>query len=109
MGQPIDARQFLSTLIDRDIETFSGRRNRVLRLSGDEVLVATERSPSGAPVPIEWVQAALDRLTAGEDVEISVESVGYRSAFIGAVLLQVPGIVKGVNPQRVRIDTSDAR
>jgi hypothetical protein len=32
------------------------------------------------------VQDALDRLAADGEVEISVEAVGYRSAFIGAVL-----------------------
>ena len=37
-------------------------------------------------MPIKWVQDALDRLAADGEVEISVESVGYRSAFVGAVL-----------------------
>jgi hypothetical protein len=36
-------------------------------------------------VPIARVQEALDRLGPDGEVEISVESVGYRSAFIGAV------------------------
>ena len=48
--------------------------------------MATARSPTGQPVPIAWVQHALDRLAADGEIEISVESVGYRSAFIGAVL-----------------------
>jgi len=37
-------------------------------------------------VPIDWVQSALDRLLTDQQVVISVDSVGYRSAFIGAVL-----------------------
>jgi len=48
--------------------------------------VAKTRSPSGQLVPIRWVQDALDRLATDGEVELSVASVGYRSAFIGAVL-----------------------
>lgn len=69
-----------------DLETLTGRPNTVLALEGDAVRVATTRSPQGALVPIKWVQDALDRLAADGEVEISVESVGYRSAFVGAVL-----------------------
>ena len=34
---------------------------------------------------------------------MSVESVGYRSAFIGAVLGTVPGVEVLTNPRRVRL------
>jgi hypothetical protein len=34
---------------------------------------------------------ALDRFESDGEIEISVESVGHRSAFVGAVLLQLPG------------------
>jgi hypothetical protein len=37
-------------------------------------------------VPIKRLQEALDRLASDGEVEISVESVGSRSAVIGAVL-----------------------
>ena len=58
----------------------------MLAIEGDSVRVATRRSPAGQPVPIKWVQEALDRLATEGEVEISVASVRYRSAFIGAVL-----------------------
>src|SRR3712207_3211078 len=81
-----DARQILEALIGETIHTLTGRPNTVLALEGDAVRVATTRSPQGALVPITWVQAALDRLASDGEVAISVESVGYRSAFVGAVL-----------------------
>jgi hypothetical protein len=64
----------------------------VLGLEGDHVRVGTERSPKGQLVPIAWVQDAMDRLAAERSLEISVASVGYRSAFIGAVLKSLPHV-----------------
>lgn len=90
-GDPGGARELLSSLAGQTIHTLTGRPNRILRFVGDDVIVATNRSPGGSPVPISWVQEALERLYSVGDVQISVESVGYRSAFIGAVLSQVPG------------------
>lgn len=87
----IDARDLLGSLAGQTIHTLAGRPNRVLSIGRDQVLVATNRSPQGKPVPIAWVQEALDRLVTDREVRISVPSVGYRSAFIGAVLSQVPG------------------
>ena len=58
----LDARSHLASLIGKTIQTLNGAPNTVLRLEGDEVIVATTRSPQGQPVPIAWVQAALDRL-----------------------------------------------
>jgi hypothetical protein len=81
-----DARQVLGNLIGKTIQTLTARPNTVLALEGDAVRVATARSPQGALVPVEWVQEALDRLAADGEVEIGVDSVGYRSAFVGAVL-----------------------
>lgn len=86
-----DARRFLEELEGRPLETLTGRPNRILRVEGDSVIVGTNRSPSGKPVPIAWVQDALDRLTNEGEVVISVESVGYSSAFIAQVLSAVPG------------------
>jgi hypothetical protein len=81
-----EARRILEGLVGKEIHTLTGRSNTVLALEGDSVRVATTRSPAGQLVPIKWVQDALDRLASDGEVEISVESVGYRSAFIGAVL-----------------------
>lgn len=93
-GESRSARDLLSSLAGRTIHTLTGRPNRILRLAGEDVFVATVKSPQGSPVPISWVQEALDRLYSEGEIPINVESVGYRSAFIGAVLLQVPGAIR---------------
>lgn len=103
MGNRIDARAYLASLVGQVIPTMTGRPNRVLRLSRDEVVVATDRSPGGQPVPIEWIQTAMDRLEELGEIEINVRSVGYRSAFVGAVLLTLPGVEGVLDPRRVRL------
>jgi predicted RNA-binding protein with PUA-like domain len=102
----VDARSHLASLVGRTIQTLTGTPNTVLRLEGGEVIVATTRSPQGQPVPIAWVQAALDRLLRDGEVAISVASVGYRSAFVGAVLAALPGARTAHNPQRVLLPAS---
>ena len=100
-----DARSLLLSLEGRQLTTVTGRENRVLRLEGGDVIVWTTRSPAGQPVPIAWVEDALDRLERDGEIEISVGSVRYRSAFIGAVLLALPGVarVAGAVPPRLRL------
>ena len=99
-----DARQLLGSLVGRRLQTVTGHENRILRLDGDEVVVWTKRSPGGQPVPITWVQDALDRIERDREIEISVASVRYRSAFIGAVLRQLPGAeVVPTSPPRIRL------
>ena len=85
-----DAVSLLRELTGRQLSTLSGRANRILEIRGDDVIVATSRSPAGQPVPIAWVQEALDRLREERVISIDVDSVGYRSAFIGAVLRELP-------------------
>jgi predicted RNA-binding protein with PUA-like domain len=102
----VDARSHLASLVGRTIQTLSGAPNTVLRLEGDDVIVATRRSPQGQPVPIAWVQAALDRLARDGEVEISVASVGFRSAFVGAALAALPGARTAQNPPRVLLPAS---
>src|SRR4051812_37983885 len=87
----IDARGYLESLVGQTIETYMGRPNVILAVESENVVVGTGRSPHGSPVPIAWVQAALDRLLADNEVEVSVESLGHRSAFVGAVLASLPG------------------
>jgi hypothetical protein len=99
-----DARQLLLSLIGKNVSTYSGKSNTVLRLEGENVIVATGRSPHGTLVPIAWVQEPLDRLMNVRHVDISPESLGYRSAFVAAVLLTIPGTRKGSNPPRVILD-----
>jgi hypothetical protein len=104
-GVAQSANELLASLIDKDIETVTGRWNRVLGLDGDQVIVATTRSPAGQRVPITWVQEALERLRRDGSIEISVESVKYRSAFIGAVLSQLPGteVDRSTSPPRIKL------
>jgi hypothetical protein len=99
----INARRYLETLVGRTIKTYRGRPNVILGVKGPDVLVGTSRSPSGQPVPIAWVQSAIDRLTTEGEVEVSVESLGHRSAFVGAVLATLPGATwSGGSPPTVR-------
>jgi hypothetical protein len=85
MSAKPEARTLLGSLIGKPISTVKGRVNTVLRLDGDNGIVATSRSPGGQPVPIAWVQSGLERLLAAGEIEVGVSSLGYRSAFIGAV------------------------
>jgi hypothetical protein len=56
----------------------------VLELGATDVIVATDASPAGAPVPIAWVQDAIDTLYQRGELRISVPALGHRrSAFIG--------------------------
>lgn len=104
MANEIDARELLEALAGQEIATATGRPNTVLRLDGDDVIVATGRSPGGQPVPIAWIQDAVDRLMADGDLEISVPSLGHRSAFVGAVLLTLPGAtLASTAPPRVHL------
>jgi hypothetical protein len=102
-----DATKLLQSLKGKPIGTVTGRENRILEVRSDTVLVWTTRSPAGQPVPLSWVQDAIDRLERDREIEISVASVRYRSAFIGAVLQQLPGaIVTRSSPPRIRLPGS---
>ena len=69
------------------------------------MIVVTSRSPLGQPVPIDWVQSGLDRLWKACEIEVSVASLGYRSSFIGAVLLSLPDTVLLESvPPRIGLD-----
>lgn len=107
-GAVDDARSFLASLAGRTLRTVSGRENRILEIDGDCVRVWTSRSPSGQVVRVAWVQEALDRLERDGEIEISVASVGYRSALIGAVLQQLPGaeVDRTLPPPRIRLARS---
>jgi hypothetical protein len=97
-----EARELLGGLVGRTITTVTGRPNTVLEVGSVEVVVATGRSPQGAAVPISSVQDALDRLAVEGMVEVSVDSLGHRSAFVGAVLLTLPGAeATGASPPRI--------
>jgi hypothetical protein len=62
MPADTDAHALLESLVGQQIRTITGRPNSVLGIEGDEVIVATGRSPAGQPVSIEWVQNGIQRL-----------------------------------------------
>jgi hypothetical protein len=101
----ISARTHLESLVGSDVYTLTKHRpNRVLRIEGDEVVVGTGKSPGGQAVPIEWVQDAIDMLVRDGEVEVTVEALGHRGAFIGAVLATLPGVVvEPTTPRRVTL------
>jgi hypothetical protein len=101
----IDARAHLQTLIGREVRTLaSGRPNRILRIEGDEVIVGTDKSPVGSPVPIQWLQDAVDLLKEQGEVAVDVETLGHRSSFVGAFLATLPGtVVRSTTPRRVAL------
>jgi hypothetical protein len=103
------ARDLLRGLIGQTIQTVTGRPNTVIAVGDKDVVIGTQRSPDGTSVPIEWVQDALDLLEAEGEVEVSVESVGHRSAFVGAALLAIPGTsATATSPPRIVLSASSA-
>ena len=104
----VNARTHLGSLAGQTLHTATRRQpNRILNFTAEDVIVATDRSPMGKPVPLEDVQRAFDRLAAGEEVAISVKSLGYRSAFVGAAMLSLPGATLLTAPTRVRLGGTD--
>lgn len=98
---PANARAYLASLVGHEIKTLTGRPNRIVCIDGENVIVATSRSPEGKPVPIKAVQAAIEALERDGELLINVKTVGYRSAFIGAVLASMPATRTAVAPFRV--------
>jgi hypothetical protein len=98
-------RALLESLVGQPISTVMGRPNTVLRVEGNSVVVATNRSPTGQPVPIEWVQSGLEQLMETGEIEVSVPSLGHRSSFVGAVLLTLPdAVLIRTTPPRIRLN-----
>lgn len=91
-------------LVGQTIWTMDRRKpNRILEVSADRALVATGQSPDGKPVKIAELQDAADRLYRDGELGISVRNVGYRSAFVGAVLATLPDTVAELRPRRIRL------
>jgi hypothetical protein len=100
----IDARSHLASLAgDTLLAPGDAHPIRILGVTRDFVYVMASGSPLGAEVPISDVQAAFDRLEAGEEVELSVASLGRDAAFLGAAMLLIPGAEELTDPPRVRL------
>lgn len=102
-----DIRAHLEALLGQTIKTLTGRPNTILRLEGDDVIVGTSRSPQGQPVPIAWVEKAMAELSRSGELAVEVATVGYRSAFIGAVLATLPQVEVMPGTRRLRLRTSE--
>lgn len=98
-----DAEVFLRALVGRSIPTLSGRMNHVLGIEAGRVRVGTARNPGGEFVEIAEIQHALDRLLKGGSLLIDKKQIGYRSAFIGAVLRSLPGVKFSLRPASVHL------
>ncbi len=100
----IDALTHLASLAGETLLAPSdGSPNRILGVTRDTVYVMTHGSPLGEPIPVAEVQAAFDRLSAGEEVPLSVAALGDHAAFIGAAMLSLPDVELLQAPTRVRL------
>ena len=98
-----DAVSLLRRLIGEDLLTLNDSPNKILAVNPPRVIVATERSPQGQPVDIADVEHGLRLLRQDGAVNIDPNSVGHRSAFVGAVLSTLPGTETLLNPAQVRL------
>lgn len=97
------ALDLLRRLVGEPLRTVDGAVNTVLALTATDALVGTARSPRGRPVRVAAVEQALERLRKDGSVTLDVLEVGYRSAFIGAVLLTLPGVQVSGSPPRISL------
>jgi hypothetical protein len=100
-GSAPDMCAFLMGLAGRTIPTLTGRPNRIIAVTDENVIVGSGRSPEGRSMPVAVIQDAADRLFAQGDLTIEVMTVGYRSAFVGAALAALPGTRIELHPRRV--------
>jgi hypothetical protein len=101
---PFDIRRHLEALVGTSIPTIARKQeNRILEIRGGDVIVATSRSPQGKPVPIQEIEAAWLNLKRRGELSIEVKTVGYRSAFVGAVLATVPEVEVVPGTRRLRV------
>lgn len=99
-----DARRMLRRLVGVELTTLGGQPNTILSVDSDAVLVATRRSPGGKPVAVELVAQALWRLRSQGSILITPEQIGYRSAFVGAVLRTIAGAAVSTAPAPITLD-----
>ena len=103
------AAEVLRSLIGEEIRTIVGAPNMVLAVHGQTALVGTNRSPQGQPVEVAAVQDGMDKLRARGTVSVTVEELGHRSAFVGAVLATLPGASATARPAAVTLGAAPGR
>ncbi|GAA1024815.1 MULTISPECIES: hypothetical protein [Amycolatopsis] len=102
------AEDLLRGLTGETISTPTGKENQILKVEGGSVLVGTDRSPEGQPVPLRDIQHGLDVLAARGTLEVSVAELGHRSTFVGAVLANLPGVSRADSPTTLTLNSSGA-
>jgi len=100
-----DACRLLARLVGQPLRTLTYENpNRVLRLEGGHAIVETQKNPSGAPVPVRWVQDAIDGLYRDGELRVNKATLRHRrTAFVGAVLRELPDVEVLTKPQRLRV------
>ncbi|TNC19779.1 hypothetical protein FHE66_02740 [Georgenia sp. 311] len=99
----VGAADLLRRLIGVPLTTLTGRTNIILGVTNGNAIVQTDKSLNGSSVPVSDVQHALEKLATDGAVTIHPDDVGYRSAFIGAVLSTLPGAAWAGSPPVLRI------
>ena len=105
-----DARWLITSLIGQTIFTLGrDRPNTIKSIEGENVIVATQRSPDGKPVPLSLVQMGLTKLQDTGELRVNPESFGgrRRSSFIGAAIATLPDVAVEHRPA-VRLLVGDA-
>jgi hypothetical protein len=107
---PPEVREHLASLVGRRVETITGQPNDIVRLEGDRVFVRTARtrSSAGKPVDVPLLEEGARRLSRDGELRIDPRSVGYRSAFVGAVLGSMPGVQMLRDPARLALSGAGA-
>lgn len=101
MGQ-IDAQQHLAQLAgDTVLGVLDGLPYRILGVTRDTVYISAVGSPLGRAVPVAVVQAAFDRLAAGEEMTLTDPALGENAAFVAAAMRSIPGAELLHGPARI--------
>ncbi|EFL07637.1 predicted protein [Streptomyces sp. AA4] len=102
------AKDLLRGLIGETISTPAGEENRILRVGDESVLVGTDQSPEGRPVPIEDVQRGMDVLRTRGTLQVSVEEFGHGSPFVEALLTKLPHVSSDPSSPTLTLDSASA-
>jgi hypothetical protein len=97
----IDIRQVITSRVGQELKT-PGRNhsNWVLRIEDDFVIVATEKSMTGEPVPIRSVESALKELVTTGQCTTHRQEGCFRGSFFVAFLRSLPEVELAKDPNR---------